>query len=77
MTWTGLPVVRQRGDSPGAGQPHRVIKASDNGEDEPIIVRVPLGPPLPTVATYRELLAILIELTRVELLDDQRPRGTR
>jgi hypothetical protein len=28
------------------------------------------------VATYRELLAILVELTRVELLEDQRPRGT-
>jgi len=54
-----------------------VIKASDPGKDEPIILRVPLGPPAATVATYRELLAILVELTRVELLEDQRPRGTR
>jgi hypothetical protein len=76
MTRTGSPVAR-RGDRPGAGQPRRVIKASELGKDEPIIVRVPLGPPAPTVATYRELLAILVELTRVELLDDQRPRGTR
>jgi hypothetical protein len=53
-----------------------VIKASDPGNDEPIILRVPLGPPAATVATYRELLAILVELTRVELLEDQRPRGT-
>jgi hypothetical protein len=61
----------------GGGQPGRVIKASDPGKDEPIILRVPLGPPAATVATYRELLAILVELTRVELLEDQRPRGTR
>jgi hypothetical protein len=53
-----------------------VIKASDPGNDEPIILRVPLGRPAATVATYRELLAILVELTRVELLEDQRPRGT-
>jgi hypothetical protein len=54
-----------------------VIKASDPGEDEPIILRVPIGPPAATAATYRELLAILVELMRVELLEDQTPRGTR
>ena len=76
MTRAGSPVSR-RGDGAGGGQPGRVIKASDPGNDEPIILRVPLGPPAATVATYRELLAILVELTRVELLEDQRPRETR
>lgn len=74
MTGARSPVGR-RDDGPGAGQPRRVIKASEPGKDEPIIVRVPLGPPAATVATYRELLAILVELTRVELLDDQRQGG--
>jgi hypothetical protein len=66
---------RQRSNGPGTDPLRRVVRGERGSADEPITVRVPLGPPEASVATYRELLAILVELTRVELLDDQRQGG--
>jgi hypothetical protein len=39
-------------------------------EDESIIVRVPDEPPALTVGVARVLLSILVELTRIEILDE-------
>lgn len=56
--------------------PRRVIAVPDSVDDDVITVRVPYGPPIATAETYRQFLAILVELTHVEVLDVPGPRGT-
>jgi hypothetical protein len=42
---------------------------SHNADEQPITVRVPVGPPVLNREASRILLAILVELTEVKVLD--------
>jgi hypothetical protein len=56
--------------------PRRVITIAGGDGHQLITVRVPHGPPIATAETYRQFLAILVELTHIEVLDVPGPRGT-